>query len=104
VSSASTSCLVIPGGASPKEKRSAVSKLHQFISDGYRKALRLFHMLVGLAFLGFAIVGATLSVKEWERYQESASFGLATLYLYGGFTVLLILCGLYSFVKARSVR
>jgi len=29
---------------------------------------------------------------------------LVRLYLFAGFTVLLILCGLYSFVKARSVR
>jgi TRAP-type C4-dicarboxylate transport system permease small subunit len=90
----------------PREKRGFVSNLRQLISSGYRKALRLFHMLVGLVFLGLAIAVAILSFEEWEGYQKSASFGLARFYLYAGsgFTVVLILCGLYSFVKARSVR
>ncbi|MGO9270664.1 MAG: hypothetical protein ACLQOO_10505 [Terriglobia bacterium] len=81
-----------------------MSKLGQLISTGYRQALRLFHMLVGLVFLCLAVAGATVSFREWEEYRESASLGLARLYLFAGFTVLLILCGLYSFVKARSVR
>jgi len=81
-----------------------VSRLGQLISTGYRQALRLFHMLVGLVFLGLAVAGATLSFREWEQYRESASLGLVRLYLFAGFTVVLILCGLYSFVKARSVR
>ena len=81
-----------------------MSKLGQFLSTAYRQALRLFHMLVGLVFLGLAFAGATVSFREWEEYRESASLGLVRLYLFAGFTVLLILCGLYSFVKARSVR
>jgi len=88
----------------PREKRSTMSKLGHLISTVYRQALRLFHMLVGLVFLGLAIAGATVSFREWQQYQESTSLGLARLYLFAAFTVLLILCGLYSFVKARSVR
>jgi len=73
-------------------------------------------MLVGLIFLGLAVAGATVSFTQWKQYQEPASLGsqaiaqanvwLARFWLYGGgcFTVLLILCGLYSLVKARSVR
>jgi len=60
-------------------------------------------MLVGLIFLGLAVAGATVSLREWEQYRESTS-GLSRLYLFAGFTLLLILCGLYSLVKARSVR
>jgi len=81
-----------------------VSRLGLLISRAYRQALRLFHMLVGMAFLGLAVAGATLSVREWQGYRESASLGLARLYLFAGFTVVLVVCGLYSFVKARSVR
>jgi len=81
-----------------------VSKLGQLISTAYRQALRLFHVLVGVIFLGLAVAGATVSFREWEQYRESASLGLVRLYLFASFTVLLILCGLYSFVKARSVR
>jgi hypothetical protein len=81
-----------------------VSKLGQLISTCYRQALRLFHMLVGLVFLGLAVAGAMVSFSEWEHYRESTGLGLVRFYLFVGFTVLLILCGLYSLVKARSVR
>jgi hypothetical protein len=80
-----------------------VSKLDQLISNGYRQALRLFHVFVGLVFLCLGVAGATVSFAEWELYRRFPSFGLTRLYLFAGFTVLLILFGLYSFVKARGV-
>ncbi len=69
-----------------------------------RQAQRLFHMLVGTAFLLLALAGAGVSFSEWQFYRRSPSVGVARFSLLAGFTVLLIVMGLYSFAKARNVR
>ena len=65
----------------------------------------MFHMLVGLVFFVLAGAGATVSFKLWGDYRRSPAQGLLlTFGMVASFTVLLILCCLYSFAKARSVR
>ena len=82
----------------------ALSKLGNLISQSLRNVQRLFHMLVGLAFLIFAVAGASVSFSEWQYYLKSPSVGLVRAILFASFTVLLIIFCLYSFVKARSIR
>jgi hypothetical protein len=61
-------------------------------------------MLVGLVFLVLAAAGVIVSFSEWQYYLKSPSVGLVRFVLVASFTVLLIIFGLYSFVKARSIR
>jgi hypothetical protein len=61
-------------------------------------------MLVGLAFLFLAAAGAAVCFSEWRFYHRAPSVGLVRFGVVAGFTVILIIFGLYSFVKARSVR
>jgi hypothetical protein len=61
-------------------------------------------MLVGIAFLLLAVAGATVSFSEWHYYRQAPSVGWFRFSIVTGFTVILIIFGLYSFVKARSVR
>ena len=81
-----------------------MGKLGILISHSFRHARRLFHMLVGLAFLAFAVAGVDVSVSEWQDYLKSPSEGFIRVILFASFTVLLIIFCLYSFLKARSVR
>jgi hypothetical protein len=81
-----------------------LSTLGFLISRWYRYAQRLFHLLVGLAFLGLALAGATLTAGEWNSYREAPSEGPARFAILAAFTVLLIILGLYSVLKARSVK
>jgi len=81
-----------------------LSKLGNLISRCLRNAQRLFHMLVGLAFLVLAMAGAAVSVSEWQDYLRSPSVGLVRAILFASLTVLLIIFCLYSFLKARSIR
>jgi hypothetical protein len=69
-----------------------------------RSAERLFQALVGLVFLFFTLAGASVAYSEWQSYQYSPSTGMVRLSLLVGFTVLLFLCSLYSFLRARSVK
>lgn len=73
-------------------------------SHGWRQARRLFHMLIGLVFLGLAGAGVTVSLAEWQFYRQDPAAGMLRFDLLAGFTVILVLFGLYSFAKARSVR
>jgi hypothetical protein len=70
----------------------------------YRQAQRLFHMVVGLVFLGFAAAGGVVTAAEWSFYRQAPEVGLTRLVLLASFTVFLIILGLYTFLKARSVR
>ena len=81
-----------------------MSKLGYLFSQSFRHAQRLFHMLVGLAFLILAVAGASVSFSEWQYYLKSPSVGLVHFVLYASFTVLLVIFCLYSFLKARSIR
>ncbi|MGA2611340.1 MAG: hypothetical protein ABSH01_28160 [Terriglobia bacterium] len=81
-----------------------MSKLGNLISQSLRNVQRLFHMLVGLAFLVLAVAGAAASFSEWQYYLRSPSVGLVRFILFASFTMLLIVFCLYSFAKARSIR
>ena len=81
-----------------------LSKLAYLLTQFFRNAQRLFHMLVGLAFLVLAGAGATVSFSEWQNYLKSPSEGLGGFILYASFTVFLVILCLYSFVKARNIR
>ena len=81
-----------------------LSKIGYLFSHYFRHAQRLFHTLVGLAFLALAVAGTTASFAEWQLYLKFPSVGLVRFILFASFTVLLIIFCLYSFVKARSIR
>ena len=61
-------------------------------------------MLVGLVFMFLAMAGVAVTFSEWEYYQKAPEVGPARFGLVGGFTVLLAIFCLYSFVRARNVR
>lgn len=82
-----------------------MSKLSDLLARWFRHAQRLFHVLVGLVFLCLALAGAAVSFQQWQDYQKQIpSVGVVGVSLLAGFTVLLLIFCLYSFVKARSVR
>lgn len=68
-------------------------------------AQRLFHFSIGVVFLVLAFGGASVALREWNYYQRApATVGPARFWILTGFTALLVVMGLYSFLKARSVR
>jgi len=81
-----------------------VSKLANLLRRWFLHAQRLFHMLVGVVFLLLAMAGGAVSFSEWRYYQQAPSLGLYRFVIVAVFTVVLIIFGLYSFAKARSVR
>lgn len=81
-----------------------MGKLGELLDRWLRHAERLFHMLVGLVFLVLTVAGAGVSFTEWQSYQRAPSVGLVRFGLLAGFTGLLFIFCLYSFLKARSVR
>jgi len=81
-----------------------MSDLGSLFVRWFRQAQRVFHMLVGLVFLGLTVAGASVSVKLWDDYRSAPEEGLASFELVSGFTVLLFILCLYTFAKARSVR
>ena len=81
-----------------------LSKLGHLFTQLFRHARRLFHLLVGMAFLVLAMAGAWVSFSEWQYYLKSPSVGSVRFIVYASFTVLLVIFGLYSFIKARSIR
>ena len=81
-----------------------MSGLGTLLRSGWRHTRRLFHMLVGLTFLVFAGIGASLTYSEWHAYAQNPSSGMWRLGAIAGFSLLLVMFGLYSFLKARSVR
>ena len=81
-----------------------VSRVGDLLRSWLRSAERLFQALVGLVFLFFTLAGASVAYSEWQAYEHTPSTGVVRLSMLVGFTVLLFLCSLYSFLKARSVR
>jgi len=89
-------------GRRPRQEN--IGRLVSGLRSGWRQTRRLFHLLVGLAFLVFAALGASLTFSEWQTYTRTPSNGIWRFATIAGFTLLLLIFGLYSFVKARSVR
>jgi hypothetical protein len=81
-----------------------IGRLSAGLRSRWRQTRRLFHLLIGLAFLLFAAMGASLTFSEWQAYVQTPANGLWRFCTIAGFTLLLLIFGLYSFVKARSVR
>ncbi len=82
-----------------------MTRLRELLFYWFRQAKRLVHMLEALAFLILAFIGACVSFSEWQRYRHTPGrWELVAFALVASFTVLLVMFGLYSFVKARSVR
>jgi len=86
------------------QERKALSRLGNLLSRWFLHAQRLFHLVVGLAFMFLAAAGAAVTFSEWQYYREAPEVGPARIGVVGGFTVLLTILCLYSFVKARNVR
>ena len=74
-----------------------MSKLGYLFKQSFRNAQRLFQVLVGLTFLVLAAAAVIVSVSERER-DHTLSVIVAS------FAVVLVVFGLYSFAKARSIR
>jgi hypothetical protein len=51
-----------------------------------------------------AVAGAAVCFSEWRFHLRDPSVGLIRFSMVAVFTVILIIFGLYSFAKARSVR
>ncbi|MGD0693689.1 MAG: hypothetical protein ABSB82_02425 [Terriglobia bacterium] len=82
----------------------ALTKLAELLAFWWRLVQRALHALVGVIFLLLAGAGGLLSFSEWRRYREDPAVGLMEFGMVSGFTVLLTILSLYSFLKARSVR
>jgi TRAP-type C4-dicarboxylate transport system permease small subunit len=69
-----------------------------------RQAHRIVEFVVGLAFFALAAGCLSLSLTQWHKYQANPSAGLSLFYMFASFSLVLVFCGLYSFLKARSIR
>jgi hypothetical protein len=81
-----------------------LSKLANRVVGWFLHVQRLFHVAVGLAFLFLAVAGAAVTLSEWQYYRRAPSVGLVRFGMVAGFTVVLMIFCLYSFLKARNVR
>jgi hypothetical protein len=81
-----------------------LGRIADLTQQSIRSARRLFHLLVGLAFLVLGVAGAIVSYGEWRIYERVPADGPVKFWVVTGFTAFLFLLGLYSFAKARSVR
>ncbi|MGE5326726.1 MAG: hypothetical protein ACM3NO_06780 [Deltaproteobacteria bacterium] len=67
-------------------------------------ARKVFNFILALVFLILAGASALVTYQEWRIYKLMPADGPIKVYVVAGFTFLLIILGLYSFAKARSVR
>lgn len=81
-----------------------MGRLGEKLRRAVRQARRWLDFVIGLAFLFFAAAGGEISLRMWKEHQHHPENGLAAFALFASFTVVLIIFGLYSFAKARSVR
>jgi len=81
-----------------------MSKLRDLGARGYRQARRVGHTLIAFIFFVMAGVGVFVSLEEWTSHRQAPSEDLLRLSVFGGFTVFLIIMGLLSLLKARSIR
>jgi hypothetical protein len=78
--------------------------VRRLLHQGWRHTQRLFHTAVGILFLLLAAAGATQSFAEWKAYTQRPMNGMWRFEVVAAFTLLLLIFGLYSFLKARSLR
>lgn len=81
-----------------------MSKLRDLGARGYRQARRLGHTLMAFTFFLMAAVGVFGSLEEWMSHRQAPAEDWLRLSVFCGFTVFLIIMGLLSLLKARSVR
>ena len=86
------------------EEEKELSRIGSLLQSWILNAKRLFHMLIGLAFMVLTLAVASQSFIEWQDYRKTPSEGLLYCEMYGGLAVLLAILCLYTFVKARNVR
>lgn len=87
-----------------RDPRPGLRVVGQHLSYGWRQARRIFHVLVGITFFFFAAAGATLSYSEWQAYSREPANGIWRFAMLSSFTLLLLVFGVHSIAKARSVR
>lgn len=81
-----------------------MSRIGSLLQYWLVNAKRLFHLLIALLFMLLTLMGASLTYSEWETYRKTPQSGLVHFAMFGGFSVLLAILCLYSFVKARNVH
>jgi TRAP-type C4-dicarboxylate transport system permease small subunit len=97
--------MITPGlSRRTREGRQVLVTLGNRLRKGVRQVHRMFEVLVGLSFFVLAAFCISLSFTQWHRYQTNPSGGLSLFYMFASFSLVLVFCGLYSFVKARSIR
>jgi hypothetical protein len=85
-------------------KGKGLSRLGSLLQNWLVSAKRLFHMMIGVAFMLLTLAGASLTFAEWQGYRKTPEGGLVHFTMFGAFTIFLAVLCLYSFVKARNVR
>jgi uncharacterized BrkB/YihY/UPF0761 family membrane protein len=70
----------------------------------FRQTKQLFHLLIGVAFLFLTAAGVSVSFELWKDYQNAPGKSPWAFSMVSSFTVVLLIFGLYSFLRARSVR
>jgi hypothetical protein len=81
-----------------------LSRLAELLQRYSLLARRVFNLVLGLVFLILGCLSAVLTYQEWRIYQRTPANGPVYVWGFAGFTFVLIVLGLYSFAKARSVR
>jgi TRAP-type C4-dicarboxylate transport system permease small subunit len=81
-----------------------LSALGNRLRRGVRQAHRFIEFAIGLAFFILAVGCVSVSFNEWHLHQNNPSIGLSLFYIFVCFSLVLVFCGLYSFLKARSIR
>jgi uncharacterized BrkB/YihY/UPF0761 family membrane protein len=81
-----------------------LSKLAGLIQRLYLLGRRVFNLALGLVFLILSGISGIVTYQEWRIYQQTPAEGPVKFWVVAAFTFLLVILGLYSFAKARSVR
>jgi TRAP-type C4-dicarboxylate transport system permease small subunit len=81
-----------------------LSKFGHRLRQGARQVHRIIEFTIGIAFMVMAAGAISLSFTEWHKHVENPSAGLSQFYMFVSFSVVLVFCCLYSFLKARSIR
>ncbi len=62
-------------------------------------------MAIGLTFLVLAALGAGVAYSLWRDFRRSPEVGLGHFSpVVAAFSLVLVIFGLYSFLKARSIK